>query len=144
MVKVDGQKADDAEVPIELWDKMFALTWATNLPGIELPRGWRQALGSLRKGFSVWWKRKVLRSWIGHIKRVDRLPRADKPPSEKKVRKCKAVVVWSRSPGLALSLPGSVGIGPGQKRVYAHDWVYDWEPEGREGYVQWFQARKAR
>ena len=62
VVKVDGQKADDTKVPIELWDKMFALTWATNLPGVGLPRGWRQALGSLRKGFTVWWKRQVLRS----------------------------------------------------------------------------------
>ena len=91
MVKVEGQKADDWEVPIELWDKIFVLAWATDFPGGTLPRDWRQALCSLRKGFAVWWKRQVLWSWIEHLKHpqhAGRDRRVNQPLPEMAARWC--------------------------------------------------------
>ena len=60
--KVDFQKADDAKVPVHLWDSMYlrsrrhdpALREATPVTG------WRRALELLRKGMIRVWRRRLL------------------------------------------------------------------------------------
>ena len=52
VLKQDGQKADDAEVPVQLWDYWFLRTWRTSsaLGGRSIAPNWRRGLTLLRKG----------------------------------------------------------------------------------------------
>jgi len=50
VLKKDGQKAVDAEVPVRLWDSMFLLSRPTvsALSDKELPNNWRHGLDLFR------------------------------------------------------------------------------------------------
>jgi len=61
MVKLEGQKVDDAEIPFAFWDKMFVEFLPPNFP--LLCPSWRTALIHWRFLALVWWKRIVIHSF---------------------------------------------------------------------------------
>ena len=52
--KKDAQIGDDEEVPVYLWDKMFALSLLEGNPKSKLRQGWRHALATLRVHIIRW------------------------------------------------------------------------------------------
>ena len=57
VVKEDGQKADDAAVPIHLWDEMYLL--ARHLDDTIIgdpPSRWREGLAMMRTCCLGWWR----------------------------------------------------------------------------------------
>ncbi|EJK73831.1 hypothetical protein THAOC_04525 [Thalassiosira oceanica] len=81
VVKRDERKADDAEVPVEMWDRFFLLDRKDSareggtLPA-ELPGNWRKHLAVLRGFFLRQYRRRLLRSFLIYQARtiVDRHP----------------------------------------------------------------------
>jgi len=73
VLKQDGQKADDAAVPVRLWDSMFLLSRAT-IPEVQhrpVPDGWRRGLDLFRNLLIRVWRRRVFRSWTVWLQRVE-------------------------------------------------------------------------
>ena len=116
VVKTDGQKADDAAVPVKLWDKMFVLAVASECLRESMPSGWRQSLASLREYFIRWWRRRVMQSWVTYWRKERasmRQPRGQ--PQKKRLRRMEPVMVDRRSPGMALASPH------GGKMAFSYD-----------------------
>ena len=64
LVKKDRQKADNATVPIHLWDFTFhADRKGDAIITSPLPGDWQTGLSMFRKGMLLIWRRKQLRSW---------------------------------------------------------------------------------
>ena len=70
VLKVEGQKHDDAAVPVHLWDSMFqkerALDTCITHP---LPKYWRQGIAALREAILLIWRRRRLREWVRSTRR---------------------------------------------------------------------------
>lgn len=117
VVKDDCQKADDAEVPVHLWDYCFQQAYTS--AGYVLPGRWREALAGFRIGFSRLWKRRVLFSFWSHVKSRTR-------QEYHVTRDCLAA--WCKP----FSRPG-IRIG---RHKYAFDWIYRWTTGGRVAYCR--------
>ena len=64
VLKVDYQKADDAEVPTHLWDGFYVNARHRDLAvTLQLPVGWRNGLAMFRHAFLRRWRLQLLRSW---------------------------------------------------------------------------------
>ena len=65
-VKAHGQKGDDAEVNVALWDKMYAASCLHRQPDDFrcFKEGWRKANATTRNCIIRFWRRRVTRSWI--------------------------------------------------------------------------------
>jgi len=69
VVKRDERKADDTEVPVEMWDRFFLLNRRDfvckdgSLPA-ELPGSWRKLLAVLRGFFLLQYRRRLFRSFL--------------------------------------------------------------------------------
>ncbi|KAL7468881.1 hypothetical protein ACHAXS_009127 [Conticribra weissflogii] len=125
VVKKDGQKADDAEVPVHLWDSMWVHTIPTDFvkqptPGSE----WRNLLRLLRGGAIRWWRRKIQRSlWADVNSRASKNFSTD--PGSGWV--CSNTV----SPGLPYGNP---------PRRHPYDWVFGWTSTGKNRYRKWWRC----
>jgi hypothetical protein len=75
LVKTDGQKPDDSEIPYALWDKMFVEFLPAGCCSELAPR-WRDALSNWRKAALIWWKRRVVRSFWNDL--LNRTPRSQR------------------------------------------------------------------
>ena len=65
VLKDDGQKADDAEVKVEMWDASFQTDRAAdNRITHPLRIGWRQGLTKFRNAHLRLWRKRQLRCWI--------------------------------------------------------------------------------
>ena len=117
IVKDDSQKADNAEVPVHLWDSRFQQAYTS--AGYVLPGRWREALAGFRIGFSRLWKQRVLFSFWSHVKSRTR-------QAYHVTRDCMAA--WCKP----FSRPG-IRIG---RHKYAFDWIYRWTTGGRVAYCR--------
>ena len=124
------QKADEAPVPVHLWDKMYALSRLTRNPGAKFAPGWRRTHTTYRSCLIRWWRRQVFRSWLGHwvvtrsvVSKFRRLsiPARESPAAARALHQEGGHGAWcwsvlKQTHGLALSLPiqanGHVGIHP--------------------------------
>ena len=147
ILKQDGQKSDDAEVPIRLWDSMFC----SSLPSGDIPRvGWRMALSQLRAGFILVWRRRVLRSWTNWTLRAisQRFLGAHYPASWAEARRA----VHPLESMLTDALVRARLVSPGARirkakdassaRQHASDWLYEWTTGGLASYKAWHAGRR--
>ena len=79
VLKEEGQKQDDAEVPVRLWDMHLATARGGKLE--EMPIGWRKSLATLRRFFLRVWRRTLTRSFF--LYRQGRLPRSFLPSTSR-------------------------------------------------------------
>ena len=107
VVKQEGQKSDDAEVPVHLWDGMWMLRRReAGLPGMkgwhgrpkdmdrksQLPR-WRMSLQLLRRYMFIrFWRRSVTRSFCIYARRYNKQTKEGR----KAISYGRKAVVWSR------------------------------------------------
>ena len=65
VLKVEGQKHDDAAVPVHLWDSMFQKERAFDTTITHpLPKQWRQGMEALREAFLLIWRCRRLGEWV--------------------------------------------------------------------------------
>ena len=65
VLKVEGQKHDDASVPVHLWDSMLQKERALDTCITHsLPKHWRQGIEALREAFLLIWRRRRLRECV--------------------------------------------------------------------------------
>ena len=100
VVKQDGQKRDDAPVPLRLWDGMFIESMPEAMPSIT--PDWRKALNFWRNAAVSYWKRYLLRTlWKDWKSRIGRDSRMKLSPASQLIT-CtvaadgKAVYHWAR------------------------------------------------
>ena len=114
VLKQDGQKADDAEVPIHLWDSMFlrdreeddCITHA-------VVNDWQLGLRLFRNVHLGLWRRRLFRSWITFAR-----ARTDK----------------------ALSVKLGCKVGCFKVVQQSFDWTYQWSDDGgKDRYQAWLR-----
>ena len=132
VLKQDGQKADDAEVPVRLWDSMFLLSRPT-VPGLsdkELPNNWRHGMDLFRRILVKTWRRRVLRSWVVWYQQI--LPTNSLHP----------IRSWfdleHRQPGARIRRASD----PNSAVQHQFNWHYRWTPCGLAAYKDWHKAQR--
>lgn len=124
IVKADGQKSDDAEIPVHLWDG-FVKRALLELK-ITLPFLWRRGLWLFRLGFIRFWRRAVLFSFWSYVKDNTRGIRQQYPTPGEQSR-------WVfPTPGKSRLRP--TGLDGTVMVKYDFDWYYAWTSEGRARY----------
>ena len=140
--KQDGQKADDATVPVALWDSMFLLTRRedTGVNQIPLVQDWRKGLELFRTGMIKAWRRIHLHSWIRSM--YSRLPPDfvdNFPPS-----RASSWVSWR--PVLGAKIRVRCSKGEWLIRQHTYDVKYEWAKgriNGRSQYQKWHKNRRS-
>ena len=117
VLKQEGQKSDNAEVPVRLWDTMYFLSLSPE-QRLRLPSNWRKLLALLRLHAIRGWRYRVANSLIKAIKKkMD--PNITYQPRR-----------WVDG---HMIIPG---------RRHGSDWVYRWTSSGRDQYRKaWLQVR---
>ena len=70
ILKADGQKEDDADPMVALWDSWLYRSWKSDRDMMHpLEENWQHLLGIFWKFSLWWWKRCQIRSWIALVKK---------------------------------------------------------------------------
>ena len=113
IIKQEGQKADDAEVPVRMWEDMFLETMPENFP--PLHPLWRERLESYRTLGLSYWRQCLLRSFWWDV--GWRLP----------------AKIWKLQPSVKKTVRWLL---ESEKR-------YVWIQQGKQRYQTWAKAMKA-
>lgn len=125
VIKADGQKADDAEIPIHLWDGFVKRAFLDD--HLVLPPRWRRGLRLFCFGFIRWWRRAVMVSFWAHVRsRVGGIRSPYPSPAQQR--------------GWVMATPGKgrrrpTGLDGNRMIQYDFDWYYTWSPGGRSQYL---------
>ena len=154
LIKRDGQKGNDEEVAVALWDKMYAESCRALDPDDQgyFISGWKRANATARLQLIRLWRRRVTRSWMAFS--METLAKAIPSLGTTGTIKLDQVrkVALSQQRKLAGTLPcvrarvgQSLSMGqpkPLPPRCYTFDWKYSWTPAGKEIYQKWHARRR--